>query len=245
MNITFSRLSCFDQENISLGFNAEDMVNEHGISLGVKFIERVISQMQSDVVGRRRGTSPGVELLVVENNGSSKTGSENSLKVKRSAAVFSSFPGPRNSVARQSLHSPTPRHPHTLLQLRPEIPLHNRIHKLLGRHNFLPIPIPIKLQNPHILVHVLARRRVPTRTQPHDDFPRRDVLNDVVDLEVEVAEHGRQGTERFLVGGVVLGRHVHGFREQVARAGGAAEGHYGRDVHVVEGGDELVSCLAL
>lgn len=66
-----------------------------------------------------------------------------------------------------------------------------------------------------------------------------------MDVEVEVLEHSREGVETLFVGGVILGREFHGSGEQVAGAGGGAEGHDGGDVHAVEGGDDLIGGLAL
>ena len=46
-NIVLSCLGCLDKDNDFLGSSAEDLVDEDGIQVGVKFIEKVIFQIQS------------------------------------------------------------------------------------------------------------------------------------------------------------------------------------------------------
>ena len=71
-----------------------------------------------------------------------------------------------------------------------------------------PLPRLIKVQRPHILIHILSRKRISTSLQPQHHAKRLTVFHAVLQRELEVGEDGKQALELLRVLGVVCGRYV-------------------------------------
>ena len=127
----------------------------------------------------------------------------------------------------QLLHSPR--------QLGPKVPLNSRINKLMHANDLLPSLI--KVQRPHILIHILAHNRIRARPQPKHNTTPFAVLDAVLHAQLEVLESRYQALQLLRVLGVVRRCDGEARGQDVPHAAGRAVGHYRVYVHCVEGGD--------
>jgi len=102
-------------------------------------------------------------------------------------------------------------------------------------HNLLPRLI--KVERPHILIHILPHNRIRPSLQPQHYAERLAVFHNVLHAQLEILEHRCQALELLRVLGVVGGRDVEARGLDVAHAAGRAVGDYRVDVHGVEGRD--------
>jgi hypothetical protein len=99
-----------------------------------------------------------------------------------------------------------PQLPQRPLQLRPKLPLHSRVNKLVHPHDLLSRLV--KVKRPHILVHILPHKGVSASFQPQHHLATPNILDTILQLELEVGEQRKQALELLRVLGVVCGRDV-------------------------------------
>lgn len=103
----------------------------------------------------------------------------------------------------------------------------------------------IKLQDPYILIQVLASRRVCPRFQVHGSLPLLDIFDDLIHSETEISEGRDDGLELRTIGLVGLRGILEGVGKDGSLAAWVAEGNYVRNGHGVEGVYERVGGFTL